>query len=110
MNLILQYGSRGGNHEKEWEEIIILLKQLALPSKESESGHEFVDYECTMNAHEFVDYELEYDLNNSYIPTKEEIIGMLDGGGDEADNKPIEEVDNVQISDVVVDRVRFKDA
>ena len=77
MNLILQYGSRGGNHEKEWEEIIILLKQLALPSKESESGHEFVDYECTMNAyefvdyectmnaHEFVDYELEYDLNNS---------------------------------------------
>jgi len=52
----------------------------------------------------------EYDLNNSYIPTEEEIIGMPDGGGDEADNKPIEEVDNVQISDVVVDRVRFKDA
>ena len=35
---------------------------------------------------------------------------MLDERDDVADNKPIEEVDNVQIGDVVVDRVEFKDA
>ena len=34
---------------------------------------------------------------------------MLDEMGDGADNKPIKEVDNVQIGEVVVDRVRFKD-
>ena len=40
-------------------------------SKESESGP-------TMNAHELINYDLEFDLNNPYIPTKEEVIGMLD--------------------------------
>src|ERR1700738_5238259 len=35
---------------------------------------------------------------------------MLDERHDAADNEPIEEVDNVQIGDVVVDRVGFKDA
>ena len=34
---------------------------------------------------------------------------MLDERDDAADNEPIEEVDNVQIGDVVVDRVRYKD-
>ena len=34
---------------------------------------------------------------------------MLDGRGDATDNEPIEKVDNVQIGDVVVDRVEFKD-
>ena len=29
-----------------------------------------------MNAHEFVDCELEFDLNNSYIPIKEEFTSM----------------------------------
>ena len=62
-----------------------------------------------MNAHKFIIYELEFDLNNPYTPIKEEIIGMLDERGDAADNEPIEEVDNVQISDVLVDRVGFKD-
>jgi hypothetical protein len=37
-----------------------------------------------------------------------ESIGMLDEGGDVDDNDPIEDVDNVQISDVVVDGVEFK--
>ena len=76
------------------EEITTLIEQLALVSTESESG-------LTMNAHEFINYELEFNPNNPYIPIKEEIIGMLDGGGDV--------VDNVQISDVVIDRVGFKD-
>jgi hypothetical protein len=62
-----------------------------------------------MNAHEFINYELEFDPNNPYIPIKEEIIGMLDGRGDAVDNEPIEEVDNVQISDVVIDSLGFKD-
>lgn len=33
---------------------------------------------------------------------------MLDGGGHAATNEPIVEVDNVQISDVVVDRSRMQ--
>ena len=62
-----------------------------------------------MNAHEFINYALEFDLNNSYIPIEEEIIGMLDGKDDATDNEPIEEVDNVQVGDVVVNRVESKD-
>ena len=34
---------------------------------------------------------------------------MLDERDNSTDNEPIEEVDNVQIGDVVVDRVGFKD-
>ena len=49
------------------------------------------------------------ELPEPYIPAKEESIGMLDGGGDSTVNGPTEEVDNVQINDVVVDRVGFKD-
>ena len=33
---------------------------------------------------------------------------MLGGGGDAVDNEPIEEVDNMQLSDVMVNRVGFK--
>ena len=40
----------------------------------------------------FINYEMEYDINKPYIPIEEEIIGMLDGGGD-----------------VVIDRVGCKD-
>ena len=76
-------------HKKELEEITTLLEQLALVSKESESGP-------TMNAHEFINYELEFDLNNPYIPPKEEFISMFVGRGDAADN--------IQLSDVMVDR------
>ena len=35
---------------------------------------------------------------------------MLDERDDVVDNEPTEEVDNVQIGDVVVDRMMFKDA
>jgi hypothetical protein len=31
-----------------------------------------------MNAHEFINYKLEFDLNNPFIPTEEEIISILD--------------------------------
>ena len=47
-------------------------------------------------------------MSNPCIATKDEIIGMLDAGGDIPDNEPIEEVENVQISDLVVDRVKIK--
>ena len=43
-------------------------------------------------------------------PIEEEIIGNLDEIDDATDNEPIEEVDDVQIGEVVVDRVGFKDA
>ena len=38
-----------------------------------------------------------------------EIIGMIDERDDTTNNVPIEEVDNVHIGDMVVDRVGFKD-
>ena len=47
--------------------------------------------------------------SNPYIPTKEEIIGMLDERDNVTDNEAIKEVDNVQIGDAVVDRVGYKD-
>ena len=56
-------------HKKELEEFTTILEQLALVSKESESGP-------TMNAHDFIN-KLEFGLNNPYIPTKEEIIVCL---------------------------------
>ena len=63
-----------------------------------------------MNAHEFVNNELEFDLNSVYIAIAEEIISMLDERDEAvADNEPIEEVDNVQIGDIVIDRVGCKD-
>lgn len=34
---------------------------------------------------------------------------MLDGRGHATDNDPIEKIANVQIGDVVVDKVEFKD-
>ena len=80
-----------------------LLEQLALVSLESETRP-------TMNAHEFINYVLDFDLNNLYIPIEEEIISMLNERDNATNNEPIEEVDNVQIGDVVVDRVGFKDA
>ena len=45
------------------------------------------------------------DLNNPYIHIEQEIIGVLAEQDNAIDNEPIEEVDNVQIDDVVVDRV-----
>ena len=48
-----------------------LPKQLALVFAYSEIGP-------AMNAHKLINYELECDLNNPYIPIKEELIGMLD--------------------------------
>ena len=35
---------------------------------------------------------------------------MLDERNDAIDNEPIEEIDNMQVGDVVVDKVGFKDA
>ena len=80
----------------------ILLEQSALVYVKSAIGP-------TMNTHEFITYELDFNLNNPYLPTKEEIIGMLDDKDNATNNEPIEEVDIVQIDDVVVDKVRVKD-
>jgi hypothetical protein len=79
-----------------------LLKQLALVFTDNETRP-------TMNAHEFIKDELEIELNNPHIPIEEEITSMLDERDDAANNEPIEEVDNVQIGEVVIDKVRYKD-
>lgn len=78
------------------EEVITLLEQLTLV---------FAKSEPTINAHEFINYELEFDLNKPYISTNEEIIDMFDERDDITNNKSIEKADNVQICDMVVDRV-----
>jgi hypothetical protein len=44
------------------------------------------------------------------MPIEEEIIGMLDERDDAADNDHIEEVDNVQIGDIMMDRVGLQNA
>jgi len=54
------------------------------------------------NAHGFINYDMEFDPNNPCIPIEEEIIGMLDEIDDGGDN--------VQMGDVVVDRVGIKGA
>ena len=48
-------------------------------------------------------------VNILYVPIKEEIMSMLDERDHAIDNEPIEEVDNVQVGDVVVDRAGSKD-
>lgn len=63
-----------------------------------------------MDVLEFINNELDSYLNNLYIPIEVGIIGMLDEIDNAADNGPIEEASNVQIGDVLVDRVGFKDA
>ena len=50
----------------------------------------------------------EKEKTNPYIPIEEEIISMLDESNVTC-NEPLEEADNVQIDDVLVDRVGFKD-
>ena len=62
-----------------------------------------------MNAHEFINYELEFDFNKFQIPIKEEIIGVLDERNGATVNEPNIETDNVQIGDVLVNKVRLKD-
>ena len=62
----------------------------------------------TINPHEFINHELEFNLNNPYIPTVEEITCILDERDDATNNEPTEEVYNVQIGDVVVDRVKSR--
>jgi hypothetical protein len=54
-------------------------------------------------------FEVEFIVNSLYIPTEEEVIGILDARDDASDNKPIEEVGDVQINDVV-HRIGFKDS
>ena len=56
-----------------------------------------------MNAHEFINHELEL----TYL-LKRKIIVTRDERDDVSDIDPIEEVENVQIDDVVVDSVGFK--
>jgi hypothetical protein len=50
------------------------------------------------------------NLNNPYTFIEEEIIGNLDERDDAIDNERIEEVDNVHIGDVVVNKIGIKDA
>ena len=63
----------------------------------------------TMNTFEFINYELHFDSSYPYTPIEEEIIGMLNEIDVAVDSEPIKEVDNVQIGDVLVDRIRFED-
>lgn len=63
-----------------------------------------------MNAHEIIDKALELWSKQSPRAIEEEIVGILDERDDATDNEPMQEVDNVQIGDVLVNKVGFKDA
>lgn len=54
-------------------------------------------------------YEMKFHPNNHYITTKEKIINILDKRDDIIDNESFNKVNNVQISDVVISKVEFKD-
>ena len=62
-----------------------------------------------MNAYEFINHDWNLMQNNPYIPIEEEILGMHDGKDFAAYNEPIEENDNVQLGDMVIDKVGCKD-
>ena len=76
-------------HVREIDEVASLLHQLTLLSidtKESEA----------MNANEYINYELEFDLNNPYKPTDEDILDMI------SSNHQDNDVDEVVIMEEVV--------
>jgi hypothetical protein len=76
------------------------LEQLVLVPALSEIGP-------TANAREFVNYET---LSRHYLCTyRGGNTSMLDARDHAIDGEPIEEVDNVQVGDVVIDRVGPKD-
>ena len=77
------------------------MEKLPLVFAESETG-------LTMNARGFINYKLECDLSNLYIPFEGDIKGLFDERDDAIDNEYMEEVNNVQIGDVLVDRLGFK--
>lgn len=89
--------------KKELEVVTTLLELLLLVFAKSEAR-------STMNAHEFINYEIEFYLYNLYIPMEEEIIGIFNGRNDAIDNQFIKEAKIVQIGEVVVDELSFKDA
>jgi hypothetical protein len=85
---------------KEIEEVATVLEQLSLISSEIETPN--------MNAQEYLNYELEFDLNNPYQPTNEEIIEMLPSqqqGSEYVDSDP----DEANPNDVIEEVVSFKD-
>ena len=57
-------------HLTKISEVTALLEQLTLLSSESEEDE-------VMAAEEFINFEFEFDLNNSYKPTDEDIIDLL---------------------------------
>lgn len=89
--------------KKELEVVTTLLELLLLVFAKSEAR-------STMNAHEFINYEIEFYLHNLYIPMEEEIIGIFNGRNDAIENQFIKEAKIVQIGEVVVDELSFKDA
>ena len=85
---------------KEIEEVAVVLEQLSLISSETET--------LNMNVQEYLNYELEFDLNNPYQLTDEQIIEMLSSqqqGSEHEDSDP----DEANPHDIVEEVVGFKD-
>jgi hypothetical protein len=73
----------------EVAEVATLLERLTLLSSQSEEDD-------TMDAHEFINFELEFDLNNPYQPTDEDIIDCLSSEDQDCDlDEDIVDVDEV---------------
>ena len=85
---------------KEVEEVFAVLKQLSLISSKTETPN--------MNVERYLNYELEFDLNNPYQHTDEQIIEMLPSqqqGSEYKDSDP----DEANPHDIVEEVVGFKD-
>jgi hypothetical protein len=70
LSVLIGNGEEEGKCLKELDDVTNLLHQLTLLSSD-------IGISPTMDAHEFVHFELDFDLNNPYQPTNEEIVQML---------------------------------
>ena len=86
---------------KDVEEVAAVLEQLRLISSETETPN--------MDVQEYLNYELEFDLNNPYQPTDEEIIEMLSSQQQGSEHEDIEDLDEANPRDIVEEVVGFKD-
>ena len=84
---------------KEVEEDTAVLEQLSLISSETETPN--------LNVQEYLNYELEFDLNNPYQPTNEQIIEMLPSQQQDNEYKD-SDLDEANPHDIVEEVVGFK--
>ena len=69
LSIFIEREIKEAGRSVEVDEVATLLYQLTLLSYDSEVGD-------VMNAYEYLNHEKEFDLNNPYEPTDEELLDM----------------------------------